>query len=632
MTPPALDRLVRTCLAKDPADRVQSAHDVKLQLAWIAEGGSQAGTAAPVSRKRRHRERTAWMIAAVAVLLAAASGFMVWKNRAAPADTSAHLTLSMPDDSPLKSFGGAQVSPDGRALVVVGVLPDGTWRLYLRPIDRNEMRPLEGTEGGYNAFWSPDGRNIGFFAAGKLKRVPVAGGPAHVLCDAANSSGASWGTSGVIIFNGGEGLPLSAIPEDGGTPRTITKLEPLDEAHRWPQFLPDGKRFVYLADARRSEDHWLRVGSIEGDLSVPVLQSAITNIAFVAPDWLFYVSGGTLLGQRFDTKKLELVGEPVSVAKQINNSGAFHQYEFSCSAAGVAAFRRVNPLQELAWYDREGRRLETVGKPDRYAEVRVSPDGRRLAYANQDADGRHDQLYLLDLARGITSRPTAGAGNYGNPAWSPDGEEIVFSGSFTGSGCLYRSSVSGTRRDELVRCANADSWPTDWSRDGRWILFFDVGDTTRVMARSTVEPDKEIIVTTSLGTADDARFSPDGRWFAYWEFSGGTDEVYVQDFPAARHRYQVSAGGGFAPMWTPNGREILYRTGDDDIVSAGVRTEGGFALDAPRKLFRVPGARLMDVSTDGRRVLLKVPVQDPFTAPVQVILDWHGEVVTQAGR
>lgn len=632
MTPPAFDRLVRTCIAKDPVDRVQSAHDVRLQLAWIAEAGSQAGTAAPVAKGRRRREGLAWMVAAACLLVAAGSSFVALRHRASPIAGSAHLVLAMPENAPFTSFEMPTISPDGSAIVVVGKLPDGGSRLYLRPIDRDEMRVLEGTDGGQSPFWSPDGLQLGFFADGKLKRVAAAGGPARILCDApVPTCGGAWGSAKSIVFGGGEGQPMLMIPEDGGTPKPVTQLHPLDQSHRWPAFLPDGQRFVYLADARRTEDHWLRVGSTEGDLDVAFLQNAITSVAFSAPDWLYFVRGGTLLAQRFDTKKMQLTGEPVPIAKRLFDYLS-HQFEFSCSATGAVVFRSVNPLRELAWYDRDGKRLETVGRPERYGRARLSPDNRNVAYAVMDADGRYDQVYVLDLERGTVSRPTTGAGDYSYVTWSPDGQQIVFGGTATGTGCTYRSSVFGTTRDEVVRCGKLDCWPTDWSHDGQWILMtkIDSGDTTRIVAHSMEDPKLEVTVLETVDAADNARFSPDGRWVAYSTKTAGSDEIYVQDFPAARHRQQVSAsGGGVWPLWAAGGREILYQGNDDAIMAVEVHTANGLRLDAPRMLFQLAGAELLDTSADGRRLLLEVRMQDPVTAPVQVVLDWRRETAAR---
>ncbi|HEY8847820.1 MAG TPA: protein kinase, partial [Thermoanaerobaculia bacterium] len=368
LTPPALEHVVRKCLTKDRDDRWQSAHDIAEELRWIGEAGSQAGAAVPLTIRRKSQERIAWITALVlTAIVAAALGLR--RPRPEPAITS---SITAPLHAPFEFFAQAALSPDGNSIAFVAHGKSGL-SLWIRPIDRNEPRMLPGTQGGRRPFWSPDGRSLGFFGDGKVKRIAVAGGPPQVICDVGGPfGGGAWNRHDVIVFSGADTGPLYRVDAHGGKPQPVTKLGAREEAHRWPQFLPDDEHFIFLGDAARTEDHHIKVGSL-GDGSSRDLMQAVTNAIYAEPDQLLFVRDGSLLAQPFNARSLTLDGEPRVVAEHLVENG-LHHYEFSASANGRLTYRSASPDAQLAWVDRTGKVIETVGEPRRFGTFCISPD------------------------------------------------------------------------------------------------------------------------------------------------------------------------------------------------------------------------------------------------------------------
>src|SRR3990170_5631965 len=410
MTPPALDRVVKTCLAKDADERWQTVHDLKLQLRWVLEAGSQAGVAAPVVARRKIRERLAWGLAAVAILAAVGAG-VVARQHARRAQEMSRVVRSavLPPEntSPFGVFPPLAVSPDGRRLAFTARGADGKALIWVRALDSLAAQPLAGTEGGRDLFWSPDSRFLGFYADGKLKKIEAAGGPALTLCDVTQVSAAAWSREGTILFGlAATGVgPLYRVSAAGGAPSPATKLDESrrETTHRWPYPLPDGKHFLYLARSLSSpENNGIYVGSLDGKEPRLLLRDD-SNVAYAPPGYLLFMRQGTLMAQRFDAKSLEVAGEAFPLAEQVRFNGVTRRGAFSVSDNGVLVYlggAMAGPAQ-LLWLDRAGKRVGALGDPGFYGVPRLSPDGARaVAYALDPQMGNAD-LWLYDVARGI---------------------------------------------------------------------------------------------------------------------------------------------------------------------------------------------------------------------------------------
>jgi Tol biopolymer transport system component len=635
LAPPALDRVVRTCLAKDPDDRWQTAHDVMLELKWIVEAGSQAGVPAPVVARRKNRERLAWTAFAVAALAAAA--FAVGYSRRAPAAPQLfRSSILMPEGV---SFLTLAISPDGRSLAWVGSDSSGKSSIWVRPLSAGDAERLPGTEGVQNLFWSPDGRSIGFFAEGKLKRIDVSGGPPIVLCNA-DGLGGSWNRDGVVLLSLPSG-PILRVPASGGAPTPVTKLDESrhETTHRYPFFLPDGRHFLFLAGnlAGGAGDpaNAVKVGSLESS-SGSVVTAAECNAAYAA-EHLLSVREGTLLAQRFDPKTFRLSGEPRPVAERVSGYqllwGAMN---FSVSANGVLVYQEAVPrLSQLAWFDRNGRKLQSLGEPAAYANPRISPDGERVAISVRDPDRRTIDLWVFDLKRGVNVRLSSSSAPApsSSPAWSPDGARVAFSANRKHQGDIYVRPVGGSGAEEPLVEAEGQKLPQDWSSDGRYLLYEDReprGERkVTVMIRPLFGERKSSPFLQRGADFGSERFSPDGKWIAFTAEDSGRSEIYVAPVENSTARVQVSNSGGDDPRWRKDGKELFYLAPDGKIISVDLRSNAGARrIDAgpPRPLFETeltggPGPPMYDVAPDGRfLVVTRLPGSAP--PPITLLVNW----------
>jgi Tol biopolymer transport system component len=621
LTPPALERVVRTCLAKDSEDRWQSAHDVGSELKWIAEG-SQAGVAAPAASRRRSRERIAWSAAAVSVLLALASLALLGRRSGDRAGV-VRLSLEMPARAPFESFDHAAVSPDGRLVAFIAHTSGGKRSIWIRPLQSLSANALPGTDDALQLFWSPNSASIGFFAEGKLKRIEASGGPPQVLADAPTPTGGTWNRDGVILFAPNNYQALWRVAATGGAVVAVTRLAPGEDSHIWPCFLPDGRHFVFLGDASTTPNHSIRLGSLDSPESERLVAGAVTNLGVAPPDWLFFVRTGTLVAQRLDVKGKKLVGDPAPLGEQIAQVDLLHGFEFSVSTAGVLLYRSANPDSQLVWFDRAGKRLSLVGAPVRYGRFELSPDERQVAFERLDADGRHGNLWLIDLARGSTSRLTSTATSDYGPTWSPDGRKILFGSARPAFPDLYEVAGGGGSGEKLVFHDTQEKTPLDWSRDGRFALFVSISPATRediwiLPLSGSGKPAS--LVSTRFSEAD-AQISPDGRWFAYSSDESGRPEIYVQSFADASKRSQVSSSGGVRPRWRGDGKEIFFLAGST-LQSVSINPGASVEAGKPKGLFRLPLWEDYAVGRDGQRILVATSVEENPVFPPTVVLNW----------
>ncbi len=636
MTPPALDRVVKTCLAKDPEDRFQTAHDVRLQLAWIAEGGSQAGVPAPVVSHRKSRERLAW--AAAGILAAASVGFgmALWK-RAPLAAPTLRFSIGAPEKN---AFGNSlAISPDGKWLAFVAHDAGGARLLWVRPMDSQVARPLPGTEEARFPFWSPDSRSIGFFAAGKLKKIDPAGGAPQALCDADDPRGGTWSVDGVILFEPNFRTPLFRVSAAGGTAMAVTAFDPArgDFTHRWSRFLPDGRHFVFLLLGSKPEVR----GIFGASLDDPRLRRVIDSPG--RPDYasghLLFVRERTLMAQRFDARRLELTGEPFPVAEGViaeGEAGFTGNAAFSVSETGILAYRVVEaPRTRLTWVDRAGRVIGSIGDPALYSEPSLFRDGRRLAVGIEDPKTGNLDIWMVDLSRGTFSRLTFDPRNDSASIASPDGAWVAFSGVRGGRNDIYRKSASGAGTEELLFHSDNEKWVDDWTTDGRYIVFENTNPKTKldIWALPLFGDRKPFPVIQTPFIENHSAVSPDVRWIAYTSDETGRAEVYVQPFPGGGGRWQVSTNGGDQPLWRSDGRELYFLGADRKLMAVEVKAGAVFEAGVPKALLdpHTPPNGITDFrnqyvpAADGQRFLVMALVEEANPSPITVVTNWAAD-------
>ena len=643
MFPRAMDRVVKTCLEKDPEERWQSVRDLRTNLRWIEEGEAPA-TSSQVELNP-WRERAVWMLACV--LLSGLAFFAAVHNHASSASEPERFSVYPPEKAvfsgppnitvPVPQFA---LSPDGRAIVFVTNSSGADPLIWLRSIDQVAPRPLPGTEHAQFPFWSPDSRWVGFFAEGKLKKIPVAGGPVQVLADVADPFGGSWGTDDSIIF-----AKLSSaifrVSSGGGTVTAVTKVDTIMNAHRWPQFLPDGRHFLFHVQGGEPEHHGIYVGSLDGGTQKFIVRTE-SSAVYASPSYLLYVEGDTLLGQTFDATNLELRGEPFTVAEHVGRSTGFN---IGASASGTGMLAHAAAILHrgrLTWFDRAGNSLDSVGVEGDYSDFRLSPNGATLAVSLVDPKEWNPDIWLIDLVRGGPSRMTVGSALNAAPVWSPDGARIVFRSNRKGQTELYAKSAGGGGNEEVVltyetqHAAGIDTPNlvcSDWSPDGRYVIASvpqqTTGDDLWLIPFSGDR--KPIKFLAPLSDQIHGNFSPDGRLLAYTSNESGRFQVYVQTFPLSTRKWQVSTDGGYEPRWRGDGREIYYLSEDRKLMAVAVGAGPSFAV--PKTLFqtRVPegisSRRTHYVpSSDGQRFLVNTQSLDASPSPITVVLNWQAEL------
>jgi eukaryotic-like serine/threonine-protein kinase len=647
LTPPALDHAIRLCLAKPPEDRWQTARDLALDLNWIAEGGSQAGAPAVVSSRRARRERIAWATAALAILVAAAiataAGWML-KSSARP-ERVLELSVSLPEDT---LAGFVELSPDGRRLVL-GLSGPSQLQLALRSLDSPQIQPLPGTENARTPFWSPDSRSIGFYANGKLKTVSANGGPVQVLCDASLAGrGGSWNSDGVILFAATTG-PLQRVAASGGTCAPL-KTPEADENDYYPVFLPDGKHFLYVAEGGEESKRGIYLASLDNPTGQRLLADQ-SNVVFAhsihgsEQGYLLFLRGTTLTGERFNTQTLQLTGDAFPVAEQVSKTMS-NQVGASASADGtlvyLANFVRDN---QLTWFDRSGKALGNVGPHGYQDGVALSPNDK-VAAIGRNFSGTDGELWLEDLNRGGATQFTFDPSNGRSSVWSPDGAQIIFSSS---AGKLYRKDANGGGHEEPLLTTGDSAYASDWSRDGRFLLYTKIDPKTGADLWVLPDPSGKLgdskpfpFLQTEFSESQ-GQFSPDGRWIAYSSNESGQSEVYVRPFSGqpsgSTGKWKVSTDGGREPRWSPNGKELFYlgrdKHGKTELMAVPVGTTGGavFEAGAPKPLFDFDGIGvvpqtnifLYSVAADGQRFLVNASVK-PITSTLNVIVNWEASI------
>ena len=633
MTPPALDRVVKTCLAKDPEDRWQSAGDLKRELRWIGEGSSAGEVVlSPIVARRSGRGRL-WMAAAFVLFAALAASLLLWRAGSRPSRQP--LTARFEIAAPARGafIGRPAVSPDGRFLVSVLEL-GGPNRLWLRPLDAAVGRELPGTEGRTTGpFWSPDSRSIGFFSDGKLKRIEISGGPPSTLCDALQPLGGTWNRDGVILFSADAGAGLYKVSASGGARSLVAKPDKgRANEFKWPRFLPDGRRFLFYAQGR-PEGTGVYIGSLDRGESTRVLESRFA--AEYASGLLLFLRQGTLLAQPFDAEGSGLSGEAKAVAEGVGFNEISSSGYFSVSQNGVLAFNAGGEGEtQPTWYDRRGTLLSTVGPPGSYDHPELSPDGKRVVLDRTDASGR--DLWVMDLSRRTTTRLTFDPSWDWMPAWSPDGSRVTFVSDRDGLPNLYEKNANGLGEETLTLGGDTGKHHLVSSADGRFLAYQVTSEQlgrvgprrlggeseSDIWAMPLFGDRKPFPVLQAPFAEADPRFSPDSKWIAYTSNESGHREVYVQSFPTGGGKWQVSTAGGSDPRWRGDGRELFYFSEGKQLVAVPISVGASFEAGVPVVLFETnTGAHVFAVDPSGQRFLILAPLRKS-APPLTVMLDW----------
>ena len=636
-TPAELHTIVRVALARDPADRWQSVGDVAKMLKAVA---ARLGTSVtnPPAKKRSTR----WtLVASVAapVLGVAVVALALRDREVAPAQPAVSFQLPPPagdafglTDSSVRTAQFA-VSPDGRAIVFVAAAASGRRRLWIRSLDDIGARPLDGSNGASYPFWSPDGRHIGFFADDRLKRIPSRGGPAETVCEARNGRGGTWNAHGDIVFVPDNGTPLHRVSEDGRVrPSPLLTLEPSQDGHRWPQFLPDGKHLLYLVKSTDSNVEGIYLTSVDAPATTRRLRGAPTN-GLYASGRLLYVLDGMLLAQPLDAETGVLSGDRMALGLPVSVSTTFYS-AFSVTEAGVlATWSAGNAVSELVWFDRAGKRLGVVDTPAQYIDFRLSPDQTRLAFARVDGGATPD-LWVMDLARGSPAPLTSSPHTDATPIWSPDGSTIIFRSNRRSSHELFQRPAHRGGDDRLVYSSGAGTYPTDFTADGQSVLFHERHQDTKndisLLDLATKKP-RPIVDWNSDDTQGQVTAN---RRLAFTSDVSGEPEVYVGRLDGSGGMNRVSPHGGFDPRWRGDGRELFYVSQTGDLMVAPF-PKGELEAGRITRLFSTgitpsPFLSQFVPSRDGTRFLIKVPMQRIDSRAITVTFNWRQRVASRS--
>jgi Tol biopolymer transport system component/predicted Ser/Thr protein kinase len=638
-TPAAIHKLLRRCLTKDRKHRLQAIGEARIVIEeQVANPQSQAEVPVQVGASA---SKLPWILAVAGIAAAVIVSFLYFRAQS-KAERTQRYTIALPEKTTnIHSFA---VSPDGRYVAIAAIV-NGKRQLWLRALDALQAQPMPDSDDAAFPFWSPDSQHIGFFAQDKLKKIAASGGPAQVLCSVVDGRGGSWSRDDVIVFGGRGGNAIQWVAARGGVPTDVTRPIGLS---RFPVFLPDGRHFLYLISSlSRGEESGVYLSSLDGKEERRVLAER-SNVVFGGGHLLF-TRGSTLLAQSFDVTRGQTVGEAFPIAESVSSAASIGYAPISVSETGVLLYASSNVFggnNQMVWYDRNGKLLETIGAPGPVEHPAIAPDEKSIVF-RRTAGGRRADLWLRDLARKAEQRFTTDASGGFAPVWSPNGDHIAFAASRGGGNLdLYQKPANTTGQVELLVEDATLKFPTQWSRDGRFIVYSsDDPKATKLdiwvlPMDSGAAKGKPVPFLRSTFDELHGQLSPDSHWMAYTcDESGqpdGQPDVYVRPFPPAEGKWKVSIAGGEQPRWRGDGKEIFFVAADGKmmvapVVKATFGPKPAFEAAAPQPLFETHlvqsfrsrnGMFEYDVTADGKRFLLNTVAGGTSAPLLNVVLNW----------
>ena len=625
MSPPALDRVVKTCLAKDPDQRFQNVHDVQLQLQWIAEGGSQAGVPTPVAARRKNREKLAWLLMCLFAILGAAVALWTYRHPRASAAGPVLAFVPPPRDTRFLAFGfgsgPAVISPDETKLAFTAIDQNGLIKLWTRSLKANDATAIPGTDGAAAPFWSPDGRSLGFFAGGKLKTVELNGGNLQTLTNSSWVGVAAWAPDGTILFRPATSSPLFRVPGSGGQPAPLHALAAGDYSESDPAMLPDGKHLLMVVSdkAQRSRIEFRSLTSSETE---PVLADA--RQPQYSGGFLFFLRNQKIFAQPFDASSGKLSGTATALADAD---------WYSLAGTSVLVFQSVSHDTRLQWFDLSGNLTGTTGQIAYYLAPKISPDGKQMLFLEVDPQnpGTTD-LWSLPATGGVSRRMTFGPDWKAWSVWSPDAKYVAYGVETAGKVRIVRKSADGSGAEETLLTlgpATSSATAVDWSPDGRYLSYdaYNLEEGRRAQWILPLFGDRKPFQCAPVvgGSQYDGNFSPDGHWLAYFSDETGQPEVYVVPFPGPGGKYQISQNGGWLVRWDKKGDLFFLTTGNRLTKAELALSTQSLQVKSLRPLFQMnladTPAPLFDVTADGQRFLAVTPARAESSS-ISLLLNW----------
>jgi serine/threonine protein kinase len=625
--PQELEQVILACLPKDPSERFQCVHDIKVQLKWAARQSSRPKVEEKIQSSRR---AIAWIAAfTLAVIVVSALYNVLFRPQPWIRSATLRALVPLPDNVAL---GGPtpffSISPDGTKLALQARDESGKGHIYIRPMNSASWQLLVGTEGGFHPFWSPDSRAIAFFTQGKLQRINADGSSLQTLSQAAAGRGGAWNQSGDIIFAPDSSSAIYRVSSAGGPMTQVTKLTADERAHRYPAFLPDGDHFIYSSVPSGR----IFVGSLREPGVRPLVESEF-QATYAEPGWLLFLRGSTLMAQIFDARTLQTRGDPMPISESISevNNPSANRAAFTVSQTGTLLFSTDRNNMRLVYRDPAGKQVNALGIPeDFYAGARFSPDGRYLALTRTDPIS--GQVYIHDIARDVATRLSSAEKGSLFPVWSPDAKQIAFASIQTIRTAKYAiclKDANGIGPEQVL--LQDGGVPTDWSSDGRLLIYHTADPDSKADSIWILPLTGDRKPVLFLAHAEWARLSPDGRWIAYMSTRSGEDQVFVSSFPQRRNEWQVTSTGGQHPVWSGDGRHLYYNTvnGEEMMVEVSAHADA-LQIGTPRQLF--PGSKInfgnapgrFDVTRDGKMFALLI--LDLHPSPITVVANWDAEL------
>jgi eukaryotic-like serine/threonine-protein kinase len=636
-TPQSIRILIGRCLDHNPRSRLRDVGEARIAIERALAGDSVDLKNPPPTAPTA--TRLAWFLVMVLGLVAGRLAVTHFAERR-PESPTLRFQVVPPEKTTLDDVA---ISPDGLTLAFTASDLSRTAHLWLRPLDSAAAQLVPGTDDASYPFWSPDSRQIAFFAEGKLKKTTISRDPPQTLCEAAYGRGGAWSPSGVIVFGPSTSSGLWRVSADGGKAEPLTELDVArdETAHYWPTFLPNGRHFLLTIRSARRENSGIYVGSTDAKVRTRLLGDLSNGSVVTSADgttYLVFARGETLMAQPFDLGTLHLSSKPQLVADHVGNSVNLSLASFSVSQNGVLAYTPNSALPETlpTWFDRKGNRLGVVGEPGLYARLQLPPNETAVVLDRMDPRTSEWDIWLIDSKRAVTSRLTLDPRDELFPVLSPDGKRVAFASNRAGVFDLYEQEIGGASGETLLLKSGVSKYPTDWSPDGRFLLYRQEDPLTRsdvwVLPLPTTAQNVHhdpIPLLVSPANESEAVFSPDGKWVAYVSDESGKREVYVRAFSdpntSVSRKWQVSAGGGSKPRWPRLGREIFYASATRKMMAVDLRMSAVLETQAPTPLFALPETPdyvSYGVTNDGQQFLAPAPTYDLTSLPATVVVNW----------